>query len=186
MLRVSKLTDYGTVILARMALSPAATYSAASLAQQVTLPASTVSKLLKIMSRNGLLYSSRGKHGGYTLAKTPQEISLADVINALEGPVGLTECSRHSGLCQLESHCAIRQQWQGINGVIHKALQQVSLETLLRQPAQIEPSANIKEPSANIKEPSANNTKPSTDNREPSATNTELSTESEEYFDLKI
>jgi len=142
MLRVSKLTDYGTVILARMALSPAATYSAASLAQQVTLPASTVSKLLKIMSRNGLLYSSRGKQGGYTLAKAPQEISLADIINALEGPIGLTECSIQSGLCQLESHCAIRQQWLGINGVIHKALQQVSLETLLRQTAQIQPSAS--------------------------------------------
>jgi FeS assembly SUF system regulator len=165
MLRVSKLTDYGTVILTRMALSPAATYSAASLAQQVTLPASTVSKLLKIMSRYGLLYSSRGKQGGYTLAKPPQEISLADVINALEGPIGLTECSRQSGLCQLESHCAIRQQWQGINGVIHKALQQLSLETLLRQPDQIQPSAS---------------------NKEPLATNTEQSADTEEYFDLKM
>ncbi|MEH6580003.1 MAG: SUF system Fe-S cluster assembly regulator [Amphritea sp.] len=157
MLRVSKLTDYGTVILARMALSPAATYSAASLAQQVKLPTSTVSKLLKIMSRSGLLDSSRGKQGGYTLAKPPQDISLAEVIEVLEGPVGITQCSRQSGLCQIESHCAIRQQWLGVNGMIHKALQQVSLETLLQpstsigQPASQEPSAGM-EPSVS-KEP---------------------------------
>ncbi|WP_432470579.1 SUF system Fe-S cluster assembly regulator [Amphritea sp. HPY] len=178
MLRVSKLTDYGTVILAQMALSPAASYSAASLAQQVTLPASTVSKLLKIMSRSGLLYSSRGKQGGYTLAKAPQEISLAEVIEILEGPIGLTQCSCQSGLCQIESHCAIRQQWQGINGVIHEALQQVSLEALLRQSVQTRPSANNRKPSARELEFSVDNNKPLATNNEPSA--------DKENFDLKM
>lgn len=178
MLRVSKLTDYGTVILARMALSPAASYSAASLAEQVTLPASTVSKLLKIMSRSGLLNSSRGKQGGYTLAKAPQEISLAEVIEILEGPIGLTQCSCQSGLCQIESHCAIRQQWQGINGVIHQALQQVSLEALLRQPVQTRPSVSSEEPAVDNKKPLATNKEPSADNKKPLA--------NKEYFDLKM
>ncbi|UTW04930.1 SUF system Fe-S cluster assembly regulator [Amphritea atlantica] len=134
MLRISKFTDYGTVILALMAHNPASTHSAASVARQVGLPGSTVSKLLKMMSRSGLLTSCRGKQGGYTLAKAPQEISLAEVVEALEGPIGVTECSRQNGLCQLESHCAIRRQWQGVNGVILNALQHVSLAALLHPP----------------------------------------------------
>ncbi|MEH6824591.1 MAG: SUF system Fe-S cluster assembly regulator [Motiliproteus sp.] len=134
MLRVSKLTDYGTVILAHMAREPDRTYSAASLAQSIELPISTVSKLLKLLSRSGLLSSCRGKQGGYRLITPPQEISLAKVIEVLEGPVAVTECSRRRGLCQLESHCAIRQQWQGINAVIYQALEHISLETLLEKP----------------------------------------------------
>ncbi|WP_296058366.1 SUF system Fe-S cluster assembly regulator [uncultured Amphritea sp.] len=141
MLRISKFTDYGTVILALMAHNPASTHSAASVTRQVGLPGSTVSKLLKMMSRSGLLTSCRGKQGGYTLAKAPQEISLAEVIEALEGPIGITECSRQNGLCQVETHCAIRRQWQGVNGVIHNALQQVSLATLLHPPAVTEAEA---------------------------------------------
>ncbi len=134
MLRISKLTDYGTVILAQMARDPARIYSAASLAQTIELPISTVSKLLKVLSRSGLLSSHRGKQGGYRLAKSPLQISLAEVIQVLEGPVAVTECSQSSGLCQLESRCAIRRQWQGVNGVIYQALEQVSLESLLNAP----------------------------------------------------
>jgi FeS assembly SUF system regulator len=134
MLRVSKLTDYGTVILAHMAREPHRTYSAANLALAVELPISTVSKLLKLLSRSGLLSSRRGKQGGYRLIKPPQEISLAEVIGVLEGPVAVTECSRRRGLCQLESHCAIRRQWQGINAVIYQAMASLSLETLLKTP----------------------------------------------------
>ncbi|MEH6651248.1 MAG: SUF system Fe-S cluster assembly regulator [Motiliproteus sp.] len=134
MLRISKLTDYGTVILAQMAREPARTYSAAALAQAIELPLSTVSKLLKLLNRSGLLISCRGKQGGYRLAKPPQQISLARVIDVLEGPVAVTECSQRSGLCQLEARCAIRRQWQGVNGVIYQALERVSLDSLLNPP----------------------------------------------------
>lgn len=143
MLRISKFTDYGTVILALMADNPASTHSAASIAQQVGLPGSTVSKLLKMMNRSGLLTSCRGKQGGYSLAKAPQEISLADVVEALEGPFGVTECSRQNGLCQLEERCSIRHQWQGVNGVIHNALQQVSLAAL-QQPSTVTGAPDFK------------------------------------------
>ncbi len=134
MLRISKLTDYGTVILAQMAREPSRTYSAASLAQTIKLPLSTVRKLLKLLSRNGLLISCRGKQGGYRLAKPPQQISLAKVIDVLEGPVAVTECSQRSGICKLEAHCAIRRQWQGVNGVIYQALERLSLDSLLNTP----------------------------------------------------
>lgn len=138
MLRISKLTDYGTVILAQMARDPARTYSATSLAQAIDLPLGTVSKLLKLLSRSGLLSSYRGKQGGYRLAKPPQQISLARVIEVLEGPVAVTECSQRSGLCKLEARCAIRRQWQGVNGVIYQALQSLSLDTLLKTPGSSE------------------------------------------------
>ncbi len=131
MLRISKLTDYGTVVLAQMAREPGRTFSAASLAGAVALPPSTVRKLLKALTRQGLLTSCRGQQGGYRLAQPPGEISLADVIEALEGPLGLIECSRQAGLCQLEPSCSIRQRWQGINETIYRMLGQVSLLELI-------------------------------------------------------
>lgn len=134
MLRVSKLTDYATVVMARMAREPDKVFSASSLAQAVALPLSTVRKLLKALAGEGLLCSCRGQQGGYRLARTPEEISLADIIQALEGPLGLTECSRQVGLCQMESYCSIRCQWQGINSVVYSVLQHVSLQELLNKP----------------------------------------------------
>jgi FeS assembly SUF system regulator len=131
MLRVSKLTDYGTVVLAQMAREPGRTFSALSLADEVVLPPSTVRKLLKVLTRQGLLHSSRGQHGGYRLAQPPGDISLADVIEALEGPMGLIECSREAGLCPLEPRCTVRQGWQGVNGAIDRMLRQVSLLELI-------------------------------------------------------
>lgn len=127
MLRVSRLTDYGTVVLAQMARDPQRIYSAVVLASDVSLPPSTVRKLLKQLASHGLLQSCRGQHGGYRLARPPARISLADVIEALEGPLGLTECSRGSGLCGLEPRCGIRRRWLDINDVILGALRQVSL-----------------------------------------------------------
>ncbi|MBY4678866.1 SUF system Fe-S cluster assembly regulator [Marinobacterium arenosum] len=135
MLRVSKLTDYGTVVLARMAREPERTFSAAALAEAVALPVSTVRKLLKVLTRHGLLNSCRGQQGGYQLARPPQRISLADIIEALEGPLGLTECSFQHGLCQLEARCHIRSQWQDVNQVIYGALARVSLVELLAKPS---------------------------------------------------
>ncbi len=133
MLRISKLTDYGTVILAHMARHPGSIFSATHLARVLELPTSTVSKLLKRLARSGLLCSCRGKRGGYTLARPPAEIALSEVIEVLEGPAGLTECSRQRGLCRMESTCAIRRQWQGINAAVMATLQQLSLEALVSE-----------------------------------------------------
>jgi len=131
MLRVNKLTDYGSVILAYMASHPNQTMSAASLAEAVLLPLATVRKLLKILVNSGLLCSSLGKQGGYQLARSADKISLAEIINVLEGPVALTECSVEKGLCRIENNCEIRQNWQSVNRIIHQSLAQISLQEML-------------------------------------------------------
>ena len=131
MLRVSKLTDYGTVILAYMASHPDTKMSAANLARDVLLPPATVSKLLKMLVRSGLLSSSLGKQGGYQLARPAEEISLAEIISVLEGSIALTECSAEKGLCRIENGCEIRQNWRGINRIIYQSLAQVSLQQML-------------------------------------------------------
>ena len=131
MLRVSKLTDYGSVILAYMACHPNETMSAASLARGVLLPPATVSKLLKMLVKSGLLSSSLGKQGGYQLARPAEEISLAEIISVLEGPIALTECSVEKGACCIEEGCDIRQHWRGVNRIIYQSLAQVTLQEML-------------------------------------------------------
>lgn len=133
MLRVSKLTDYGSVILAYMANHPEQTFSAMRLSQAVHLPSATVIKLLKILKRSGLVNSSRGKNGGYRLARPAEDITLAQIISVLEGPIGLTECSVEKDLCQYEDHCAIRSSWQTINRVIYNSLTQMTLAAMLER-----------------------------------------------------
>lgn len=133
MLRVSKLTDYGSVLLCHMARFPDQVFSTASLARTVHLPPPTVSKLLKILHSNGLVLSTRGKNGGYRLAFPADQISLAQIVSALEGSIAVTECSVRKDLCQLEKYCEIRDSWQGINRVIYDSLAQVSLQDMLAQ-----------------------------------------------------
>ena len=139
MLRVSKLTDYGSVILAYMACHPDETMSAASLAKSVLLPQATVSKLLKMLVKSGLLCSSLGKQGGYQLARPAEKISLAEIISVLEGSIALTECSVEKGLCCIEDGCNIRQNWRGVNQIIYQSLAQVSLQEMLPLRNQVKP-----------------------------------------------
>ena len=127
MLRVAKLTDYATVLMVRMARDPGHRFSAAQLADELGLPLPTVAKLLKRLLQAQLLTSVRGAGGGYTLADAPRAISLADVVNAIEGPVALTECALGSGNCSLESNCATRTNWQLISRAVRVALEAVSL-----------------------------------------------------------
>ena len=132
MLRISKLTDYGTVLLAHLAGDPAAVCSAADVAAATGIGLATVSKLLKSLARSGLVTSTRGANGGYRLARDPRDISAADVIDALEGPVSITECSASDSNCDYESVCNVGSSWQRINVAIRRALEDVSLIDLLR------------------------------------------------------
>ena len=127
MLRLSKLGDYATVIMARMARDPGRHFSAAEMAGTVGIAAPTVSKLLKTLTRAGLLVSQQGSRGGYALARPPAEISLAQVIDAVEGPLGITECGVEAGLCAYEHGCQVRLNWQRVNRVIRDALEGISL-----------------------------------------------------------
>lgn len=132
MLRMSKLADYGTVIMTFMARRPAEVHSAADLASRIGVAPSTASKVLKMLAREGLLVGSRGTKGGYRLGRSATEISLAQVLRAMDGPIGLTECTTLSGLCSQESGCSVRSNWQRINGIVLQALQDVSLEQMTR------------------------------------------------------
>jgi FeS assembly SUF system regulator len=132
MLRISKLTDYGTVVLAELAASGSALSSASDVARVTGLAPPTVQKLLKLLSKAGLVSSTRGAHGGYRLARPPADITAAEVIDALEGPVSITECSADDKSCDFESTCNVGGAWQRINVAIRRALDDVSLDDLLK------------------------------------------------------
>ena len=132
MLRISKLTDYGTVVLAHLASEAGTVCSAAEVASATGIALPTVSKLLKSLARAGLVTSTRGANGGYELARNPRKISAADVIDALEGPVSITECSGSDSHCDYEDVCNVGSAWQRINVAIRHALDEVTLIDLLR------------------------------------------------------
>jgi FeS assembly SUF system regulator len=131
-IRMAKLTDYGLVVMTHMAHSQdALQHRARELAVETRLPLPTVSKLLKQLMLGGLLVSQRGVNGGYSLARKPQDISVAEIIAALEGPIALTECSTEvSGLCDLEPCCAIKKNQQIINQAVRSVLENVMLSDL--------------------------------------------------------
>ncbi len=134
MLRVSKLTDYATVVMTALADAPDEVMSAQSLAERARLELPTVSKVLKQLGAAGLVESFRGASGGYRLTRAPAEISIAEIVIAMEGPISMTECSAQSGLCDHERHCGMRGNWQRISQAIETALRSVSLADMQKPP----------------------------------------------------
>lgn len=127
MLKLGKLADYGTMLMTALAAEPVRLHSAHELAARTHVAAPTVSKLLKLLSRGGLVEALRGSRGGYRLAMDPAKITVADVIAAIDGPIALTECAVHKGDCAIESSCGVRGNWRLINAAIHEALKSVTL-----------------------------------------------------------
>lgn len=134
MLRLTKLTDYAIVILTYFAHAPevegdSPVFTARGLAESSRLPLPTVSKILKLLSRSGLLVSHRGVAGGYSLSRDARSISVADVIAAIDGPIALTECvdNEVASNCELEATCPCRSNWQRINSAVRGALQKLSI-----------------------------------------------------------
>jgi FeS assembly SUF system regulator len=130
MLRIGKLTDYATVILATLASDRTRLQTATGLAERTHIASPTVSKLLKQLTRAGLVNSTRGTHGGYQLAHDPESISAASILDALEGPFALTECSSGSGHCGIEHTCSVGRSWQKLNLAIRRSLTEISLAQL--------------------------------------------------------
>lgn len=130
MLRISRLTDYATVVLATLAQEPERVQTANALAENTRIALPTVSKLLKQLQRANLVSSTRGLHGGYQLARPAAQISAADILDALEGPVALTDCSAGEGHCGIEGNCRTGRVWQRLNLAIRRSLQDVSLAQL--------------------------------------------------------
>lgn len=135
MLRVTRLTDYATVVMTVLAARPEAVLSASELAERAGLETPTVSKLLKPLAQAGLVEGFRGVNGGYRLARAPDRIDLIDIVQAMEGPLAMTECSTHDGQCGIEHTCGVRANWRRINGVVVDALRSVTLAQMLEPPA---------------------------------------------------
>jgi FeS assembly SUF system regulator len=131
---MTRLTDYGIVLLSHFARYPDRTMqSARDVATATFLPLPTVNKILKALTRKGLLVSHRGVKGGYSLARRPEEVSVAEIIGATEGPVALTQCMLSvPGQCGQEPNCPVHTNWQKINDAIRLALESVSLADMAR------------------------------------------------------
>ena len=140
MLRISKLTDYGIVLATRLAQFAGPT-PVPELAAETNLPQPTVRKVLKTLARSGVLTSTRGVQGGYALARPAEEISVAEVITALEGPIAVTECTDDSvdSSCAHETHCGVRGNWQRINEAVQGALSAISLAEMAHSALQLVP-----------------------------------------------
>ena len=143
MLRVSKLADYGTVVMASMARDPLRVHSAAEVATRIGLGTPTVSKVLKTLARRGLVSSLRGVKGGYRLPRAPAEITIAQIVDAMDGPIGMTECSGMHSLCRQEGACSVRGSWRTINHLVRETLSRVTLEQMAQSTTQTVPVATI-------------------------------------------
>jgi FeS assembly SUF system regulator len=137
MIRVTKQTDYGLLMLAHMGSRPhGQLHTARELTEETGLPGPMVSKILKHMARAGIIGSHRGVNGGYRLDQTVDDISVARLIEALEGPIGMTTCSVESGACEHEDGCPVQNNWTRISRAITDALENIPLSEMLGPPSE--------------------------------------------------
>jgi len=126
--KIGMLTDYGILILTHMAKNPQGWSSAAELSASLNLPKPTVAKVLKLMNHHGLLDSHRGKQGGYRLSRSPGRISITEILEAIEGPLHVTDCALPHASCQRIIQCDLPAHWRVVNEVIHSAIKEISLD----------------------------------------------------------
>lgn len=137
MLRISKLTDYGTLVLVHLARYDAGQLCPASdVAVGTHLALPTVQKVLKTLANGGLVESARGAEGGYRLARRPDQITAAEILEVLEGPFAITECSEVNSSCELEHDCMVGGAWQKISKAIRGAMEEIRLSDLQNPPAE--------------------------------------------------
>jgi Rrf2 family protein len=158
-LRITRLSDYAIVVLAAAARGPGQEFTARSAAEETRLPVPAVKKILKCLSRNGIVVSQRGTAGGYRLGRPPAQVALADIIDAVEGPFALTECGQlgshlegravagpakakrtspdgfepteRSDGCEYQDRCAVQANWARVNGIVRRALASVTLADMI-------------------------------------------------------
>lgn len=134
MIRLSRFTDYAVLMLAELARDEAARASAADLATRTNLAEPTVAKILKILNRAGLVMSTRGATGGYMIARPAHDMTVADIISAVEGPVAITACADgHDDDCSLSGVCAMNGRWSEVNAAVRGALESVTLADMMNK-----------------------------------------------------
>jgi FeS assembly SUF system regulator len=131
MIILSKLADYGVIVATHMATDPDRQLTAAALADETLLPRATVAKILKALAHAGLVTATRGAAGGYRLARRANAISVAEVVAAIDGDIGLTQCSVHVAECARTNYCPTRPHWTAINRAVEQALAAVSLDAMI-------------------------------------------------------
>lgn len=141
MIILSKLADYGVIIAAELAVHPERQATASALAIATQLPPATVSKLMKHLAHAGIVAGSRGAAGGYRLARPAASISVAEVVAAIDGDIGITQCTSHaqqgyaaaahSSTCERTHFCPTRPHWQRINSAVTTALSAVTLADMV-------------------------------------------------------
>lgn len=133
MLRISKLTDYAVVLTTQLADVDEAR-NVRDLSTEMGIPQPTVSKVLKQLAQAGVVVSQRGVRGGYRLARAPERIHVAEIITALEGPIGVTECSTDDtvGACDREGVCGVQANWQRISAAVRQALEGITLADMVQ------------------------------------------------------
>ena len=145
MIILSKLADYGVIVATHLAAHPDRQANAASIAAATRLPQATVSKLLKSLAHAGLVTATRGAAGGYRLARLPTVITVAEVVAAIDGDIGITECSVHEAGCERTTYCPTRPHWGAINRAVGAALSAISLQHMVTPfafaPAPVRPEA---------------------------------------------
>ena len=132
MLKLSKLSDYAVVVLSHLSRERGQVMSSVELAQSTGLPEPTVSKVLKVLSKGGMVTSSRGASGGYKMERSPDQVSVRELITALEGPIAVTAClEENNNDCSVGHMCQMRGRWQMVNQAIMSTLDDIALSELL-------------------------------------------------------
>src|SRR5215469_2063934 len=156
MIILSKLADYGVIVAAELAADPGRQVTAGQLAASTRLPQATVAKVLKALAHAGIVTGARGAAGGYRLAKGAESISVAAVVAAIDGDIGITQCTSHpaggtSATCDRTHFCPTRPHWQRINLAVSTALSAVTLADMAADrspflPLPVRPSGNLATP----------------------------------------
>ena len=149
MIILSKLADYGVIVASELAAEPERQMTAAALATVTQLPQATVAKVLKGLAHAGIVSGSRGAAGGYRLARAAEAISVASVVAAIDGAIGITQCTSHpaaskSVTCERTHFCPTRPHWQRINGAVSTALAAVTLADMVADRSPFMPRAVVR------------------------------------------
>ena len=141
MIILSKLADYGVIVATHLAAHPERQATATAIAAATRLPQATVAKLLKALAHAGLVTATRGAMGGYRLARLSSAISVAEVVAAIDGDIGMTQCSVHADECDRTAYCPTRPHWAAINRAVGTALSAVTLDDMISPFAFLPPAA---------------------------------------------